>query len=100
MRRLLLVVWWVASACGAEPHWSLALGALDRVPLSVWADDPHNVYVAGGALGSGGDGLFLHFDGAIWREVPIGSTATLWWVFGLGPREVYLAGERGTLLHF
>ncbi len=66
----------------------------------MWAAGPNDVYSSGGALGSGGEGLLVHFDGSAWSTIPLGTTATLWWVFGLGPRDVYLVGEQGTILHW
>jgi hypothetical protein len=74
--------------------------ALDRVPLSVWQAAPNDLVAAGGALGSGGDGLLIHYDGASWTQIPTGTQATSWWVFGLSARDVYLVGEMGTILHY
>ena len=84
----------------APPHWSVPVDGLDRVPLSIWAAGPRDLYAVGGALGSGGDALFLHDDGATWAPIPVQSQATLWWVFGLSGTDVYSVGEQGTILHW
>jgi photosystem II stability/assembly factor-like uncharacterized protein len=85
---------------GCSPQWSLPLAALDRVPLSVALLTPNEVYAVGGALDSGANALFLHYDGVVWHQLPVASDATLWWVFVLSPSSVYAAGERGLMLRF
>jgi len=90
---LLLLV----SGCGGSPHWSLPLPALDRVALSVVEKSAKDVWVVGGALGSGGNGLVLHYDGTAWQRSDPGTDATLWWVAPVGA-EVWAVGERGTAL--
>jgi photosystem II stability/assembly factor-like uncharacterized protein len=82
------------------PAWSVPLAALDRVPLSVWVAGPHDVFTSGGPLGSAGDALLLHYDGAAWNQLDAGTSATLWWVFGFSPTDVYAVGEAGTIVHY
>lgn len=84
--------------CGPS-RWS-ATHASDRVPLSVWAASPSRAFVSGGALGSGGPALFVRYDGGAWSEIATGTDATLWWVHGLSPTDVWLVGERGTILRW
>src|SRR5205823_4835591 len=80
------------AACGGGARWSVPLGDLDRVPLGVWGLGPREVFAVGGALGSGGAALLLHFDGAAWTSIPVATDATLWWVFALSPTEVWAVG--------
>ncbi len=100
MRALVALLFVIAGAGCDGASWSAVLPSLDRVPLSVWADSPRDVFVAGGPLGSPGDALLLHYDGSAWHEIPTSTSATLWWVFALSPTDVYLAGESGTILRF
>jgi hypothetical protein len=96
--RALAPLLFLAAGCTTPPHWSLPLSALDRVPLSVAMRSAHDVWIAGGALGSGGDALILHYDGSAWTRTDPGTDATLWWVDApaAGPR--WFVGERGTVL--
>src|SRR4051812_24876758 len=90
----------VAAGCADDPHWSLPLAALDRVPLTATQPAPgqDDAWIAGGALGSPGDALLMHYAHGAWSALPTGTTATLWWLFALGTSEVYAVGERGTVL--
>lgn len=83
----------------ASPRWTVPLDALDRVPLSVAAPASDDVWIVGGALGSGGAALVLHGDGAAWHALDAGTDATLWWVFPRTAASVWAVGERGTVLH-
>jgi photosystem II stability/assembly factor-like uncharacterized protein len=87
----------VVAGCGGSPHWSLPLAALDRVPLSVHQNAPHDVWIVGGALGSGGNALALHYDGSTWRASDLGTDATMWWVAPASPTQVWMVGERGSV---
>ena len=88
-----------AAGCTPAPHWSLPLAALDRVPLSVAQASASDVWIAGGALGSGGDALVLHYDGRAWQRSDPGTDATLWWVDRPASGDPWFVGERGTVLH-
>jgi hypothetical protein len=93
----LVVAALVACGCGGSPHWSLPLPALDRVALSVVDKSAKDVWVVGGALGSGGNALVLHYDGSAWQRSDPGTDATLWWVAPVGA-QTWAVGERGTAL--
>jgi len=82
----------------SSPHWSAPVALSDRVPLSL-ARAGKQTFSVGGALGSGGDALFLRFDGS-WHSIASNSTVTLWWVFGLSETDVWAVGEQGTVAHF
>ncbi|MGZ3425353.1 MAG: hypothetical protein ACXVCV_01835 [Polyangia bacterium] len=96
-RSLALVALLVAVGCDTPAHWSLPLSALDRVPLSVAQPRARDVWIVGGALGSGGDALILHGDGSSWQRIDPGTDATLWWVDALADHQ-WAVGERGTVL--
>lgn len=86
--------------CGCDgAEWSLLAPDLDRVALSVWASG-REVYVVGGPLGSAGESLLLQFEGPRFVPIPLGTTTTLWWVFGLPSGARYAVGEQGTVLQF
>src|SRR5438105_2960214 len=103
MRAQTLRAWLVAAAawagCGGA-SWSVPLPALDRVPLSVQQPDGRNLLAVGGALGSGGDALFLRYDGTEWTRLTTGTSATLWWVHAFSADDAYAVGEQGTILHY
>jgi hypothetical protein len=88
----------LAAAGCTSPHWSLPLPALDRVALSVAQSSARDVWIAGGALGSGGDALVLHYDGSAWQRLDPGTDATLWWVDAPDATTRWFVGERGTVL--
>jgi photosystem II stability/assembly factor-like uncharacterized protein len=96
----LLVTALLLAACDPTAHWSVQEPDLNRVVLSVSALAPNDAYAVGGALSSGGDGLFLHYDGTTWHPIPVATQATLWWVFARVPNDVYLVGELGTIFHW
>jgi hypothetical protein len=102
MKRTLLAVLLLAcvGGCEGDPRWSVAEPSLDRVALSVWASAKDDVWAVGGALGSGGDALIDHFDGTRWSTIPTGTSATLWWVHGIGKNDLWMVGEAGTILHW
>lgn len=83
--------------CPSSPHWSLPLPALDRVALSVVDKSAKDVWVVGGALGSGGNALALHYDGSAWQRSDPGTDATLWWTAAVGA-QTWAVGERGTAI--
>lgn len=91
-------------AGGASPSaWQVVLdgAALDRAVLSVWGSGPSDVFAVGGPLGNAGLAtLALHFDGAGFRELSPGGTETFWWVYGTGPSDVWMVGERGRIAHY
>jgi hypothetical protein len=87
----------LVAGCTTPPHWSLPLSSLDRVPLSVSAVSARDVWIVGGALGSGGKALALHYDGTSWHPTDLATDATLWWVAHDGD-ALWAVGERGTVL--
>jgi hypothetical protein len=107
MRRAILFTLFAAAAaslsltgaCGGS-SWSTPLAALDRVPLSVTQPGGATVFAVGGALGSGGDALFLRYDGAAWTRVATNTTATLWWVHAFSATDAYAVGEQGTIVRY
>lgn len=99
----------LTACCAAEEHpgpppaWRVVLdeGDLDRVVLSIWGTAPDDVFAVGGPLGNTGlASLALHYDGATWRELPVGGDETFWWVAGSGPADVWMVGERGRAVHW
>ena len=100
MRPLLLTMLLSVAACGDTAGWTVPFPDLDRVLLSVDARASNEVYAVGGALSSGGDALFLHYDGSVWHSIPVNTQATLWWVFALSPTDVYTVGEQGSIWHY
>jgi hypothetical protein len=95
--RLLVVL--ALAGCTQPPAWHDERTDLDRVALSVWTRGG-DLFVVGGPRGTPGQGLFLRRDGAGWHEAPVGSSATLWWVFGFSDSDVWAVGDGSTLLHW
>lgn len=94
-------------ACAAEPAGSSAsdqspVWSIERVETagglaSVWGSGPRDVWAAGGQQGRG---LILHNDGGGWVPADTGFHPFVWWVYGVGARDVYAVGEQGLILHF
>jgi hypothetical protein len=81
------------------PSWSVAVGDMDRVVLSVWGAAADDVYLAGGGLGNPGHGALLaRWDGQALAEVPVGRDETLWWVWGASADDVWAVGAGGLVL--
>ena len=92
-----------ASLPDAGPAWQVVLDgtALTRDLLSVWGTSAQDVYAVGGPLGNTGlEAIALHFDGASWRELPAGGADSFWWVYGSGPSDVWMVGEKGRTTHW
>jgi hypothetical protein len=62
----------------------------------VWGSSAADVYAVGS--NAAGQGVILHFDGAAW-SLAYSSPAPLRSVWGSGPRDIYVGGDAGTLLH-
>ena len=72
---------------------------IDRSVLSVMGHAADDIYFAGGGLGAGPGSLALHFDGQTWRQLDVGTTATLWWVWADAQgSSQWWVGEQGTIL--
>jgi hypothetical protein len=86
----------------AEWQWQTVNGDLDRSALALWGRSDDDLYVVGGALGAPGGALVLHKDAGGWSEIPTGSDATLWWVWGApgAATDVWMVGENGTILRY
>jgi hypothetical protein len=69
-------------------------------------DDLHSLVLAGWAASDddaffvGDDGLVLRYQQSHWYQLSVPTDAPLWWVWGTSSSNVYVGGERGTLLHF
>jgi hypothetical protein len=106
--RSLTIIAVFASGCSAS-SWSVPVMGLDRAVLSAWGTGPHDVWFAGGGLGSGPGALALHYDGQAFTDEKPSTSATLWWVFGFPGQQVgdafrdgetWLVGEQGTALRW
>jgi hypothetical protein len=92
-----------ASGCGGDPTWSVEVGPLKPVLLSVWGTGATDVWAVGGSPGSGTTppaAAVLHYDGHSWSTVDAPFAAVLWWVFGFAANDVWICGEYGTVLHW
>ncbi|MDQ8164836.1 MAG: hypothetical protein P3A28_03640 [Gemmatimonadota bacterium] len=48
----------------------------------------------------GENGLMLHFDGATWTPVDLGTAQSLWAVLALSETDVYVVGGGGFAAHY
>jgi photosystem II stability/assembly factor-like uncharacterized protein len=86
------------SLCGCpQQGWTVLSSSLDRVGLCVTSPGPGEVFVAGGGLGNGSDGLLLHLKSAKWSTIRLGTTDTLWWVHAFSPTQLFAVGEKGAI---
>ncbi|MEA2700163.1 MAG: hypothetical protein QOI66_4434 [Myxococcales bacterium] len=58
-----------------------------------------NAIIVGGQI-AGGEGLLLRWDGRSMTTIPTPGAHAFWWVNGLSPTEMYLAGESGEVHRF
>lgn len=56
--------------------------------------------VGGSVGGPNPASLFLHRDGGSFGEIAAGTDATLWWIWGTSDHDIWLVGERGTVLRY
>lgn len=70
--------------------------------MSVWIAPDGVAYLAGGTAGMTGDGaaLLLRWDGRGVAEIPTPGARAFWWIHGISPSEIYLAGEAGEVHRF
>lgn len=94
-------------ATSADPSPTTDAGQSE--PGAVWHsifDDLSALVLAGWAAGDddaffvGEDGLVLRYQQSRWYQLEVPTHATLWWVWGTSPSNIYVTGEQGTLLHF
>jgi hypothetical protein len=66
--------------------------------MNVWASGPGDVWVVGGSPEAG---EVRHFDGTRWqtRDTDV-AVPLLNWTFGFSDRDVFVVGNRGTILHW
>lgn len=101
MRRAWWLLLWCAACGNGAARWSVATTVDGRVPLSAWAASPASVYMVGGSVGGPNPAsLFLHRDGGSFGEIAAGTDATLWWIWGTSDHDIWLVGERGTVLRY
>ncbi len=82
-------------------EWKVVLQKLDGALLSIWGSSATDVYAVGGPHGNAGfNALVMHFDGATWKRLDAANTDTYWWVYGIGPKDVWMTGENGRISHW
>jgi hypothetical protein len=82
---------------GCGPRWSVAFDAEPLGAMSgVWGSAPDDVWVVGGAPGTG---TLMHHDGRDWMEDTPPDGDLIVWVYGFGPDDVWAVGQVGTVLH-
>jgi hypothetical protein len=90
----------LVAGCGAPASWSAPVTGLDRIVLSAWGPSPREVWFVGGGLGGGAPALALRFDGDAFVDMKPPTPNTLWWVHGVSGSEVWLVGDKGTILRW
>ena len=95
----------VGGGCSGDckPTWSVEVGPLTPVLLSVWGRTASDVWAVGGSpadKATPAAAAVMHYDGHAWSNVDAPFPAVLWWVFGFADNDVWMAGEFGTVLHW
>jgi hypothetical protein len=60
--------------------------------VDVWASGSNDVWVIGA------NGYIGHWDGASWKDVPSGTSKSLYSIHGLSSSDIYITGNNGTLI--
>ena len=79
---------------GDDGAWCWAVLEEDVTWSAVWGTADDDVWIVGGG------GRVLHFDGASFTPVDVGTTAFLTAIGGTGPDDVWIVGVEGTIRHF
>lgn len=81
-----------ASTMSASPHsltWHFVTGIAGGSTSSVWAAASNDIWASGGYR------TLVHFDGSTWTQAVLPAAANQYDVWGLGPNDVYTAGQYG-----
>jgi hypothetical protein len=97
MRRVLIAACTLLLCGCPQQGWTAVGGSLDRAGLSVWSPGAGEVFVTGGGLGNGTNGMLLHLKGKAWSAIDLGTTDSLWWVHGFSATDLFLVGENGAI---
>ena len=91
---------WSAGTLGSVRFWNgsswknLAVNTdLTRSVLHVYGTDASHIWM------TGEQGLLLYFDGASWSRQSTGTTSDLNGIFQAGPKDLWIVGSGGTILH-
>jgi hypothetical protein len=74
--------------------------------FGAWGSAANNVYAVGGVPDEiDSSGVIWHYNGATWTNVDLSSifpagAPVLWKIWGRNASDIYVCGERGTLLHY
>ncbi len=93
---------WLAACSteGSDATWQVVADQLPASLMSVWAGSPSNVWVVGGAP-PGATPIVEHYDGTTWTKFALDASLVdidLWWVRGFEDGQIFIGGEKGTLL--
>jgi sugar lactone lactonase YvrE len=95
-----------AGSCGPpEPvpqyEWQALRTELPGALLSVWGFGERDVYAVGADSRDGMGPVVLHYDGVKFTRLDTGLIeGDLWWVYGVAPDTVFMAGSGGVVLRY
>ncbi len=61
---------------------------------TIWGDDPDNIFIVGPG------GLFMHYDGDGWTELPSSTSKRLNSIWGSDSSDIFVAGSDSNLLRY
>ncbi len=77
------------------------LGAKDEPVVAVWGSGLNNIFAVGGPTYYGtGARVVWRYDGKSWKKLSVPGSGAIRAVWGNGPKDVFMAGDSGTLLRF
>jgi hypothetical protein len=87
--------------------WSLVESPTDQDLWGVWGAAPDDVWAVGGTprIPDATRPVVIHFDGAAWTEVDLpelmrDAVDSFFKVWGSGPDDVYVVGDKGIVMHW
>lgn len=77
----------------------------DQDLWGIWGSSPSDLYAVGGIPFPGGEPTIIHYDGSTWEAIEVpelmrANVFAFFKVWGSGPNDVWVVGQRGAVVHW